>query len=117
MAKMLAREAMQPVLDLRDHKSFRTEKWLVQALYATGKENKVFLHTRFGLGNDVLEPYKATHSRWVCPDMVRTTRAIELPRPKRRSRTIKKPLAMPRGWPSCRPSIACPAGISSDFAA
>jgi len=43
---------------------------LVHDLYAAGKENKAFLHTRFGLGDDVLEPYKAPISRWVCPDVV-----------------------------------------------
>ncbi|WP_319588967.1 hypothetical protein [uncultured Desulfobulbus sp.] len=44
---------------------------LVQDLYAASKENKVFLHARFGMGDDVLEPYKATISRWVCPDVMR----------------------------------------------
>jgi hypothetical protein len=43
---------------------------LVHDLYAAGKENKAFLHTRFGLGNDVLKPCKATLSRWACPDVV-----------------------------------------------
>lgn len=44
---------------------------LVQDLYGASKENKAFLHARFGLGGDVLEPYKATISRWVCPDVYR----------------------------------------------
>ena len=44
---------------------------LVHDLYAANKENKAFLHARFGLGDDVLEPYKATISRWVCPDVMR----------------------------------------------
>ena len=44
---------------------------LVHDLYAANKENKTFLHARFGLGDDVLEPYKATISRWVCPDVLR----------------------------------------------
>lgn len=44
---------------------------LVQDLYAASKENKAFLHARFGLGDDVLEPYKANISRWVCPDVNR----------------------------------------------
>jgi len=44
---------------------------LVHDLYAASKENKTFLHARFGLGDDVLEPYKATISRWVCPDVMR----------------------------------------------
>lgn len=44
---------------------------LVQDLYAAGKENKDFLHARFNLGDDVLEPYVATISRWTCPDVMR----------------------------------------------
>ena len=37
---------------------------LVQDLYAGSKDNQFFLHTRFGFGGDVLDPYKATISRW-----------------------------------------------------
>ena len=44
---------------------------LVHDLYAASKENKAFLHARFGLGDDVLEPYKETIFRWVCPDVTR----------------------------------------------
>lgn len=31
---------------------------LVQDLYAASKDNKAFLHARFGLSDDPLEPYK-----------------------------------------------------------
>ena len=41
---------------------------LVQDLYATSKDNQVFLHARFGLGGDVLAPYKTIISRWIWPD-------------------------------------------------
>ena len=44
---------------------------LIQDLYAASKENQAFLNARFALGEDVLEPYKATISRWVCPDVMR----------------------------------------------
>jgi hypothetical protein len=44
----------------------------VHDLYAAKKENKAFLHARFGLGDDILEPYNATISRWFCPDMMRS---------------------------------------------
>ena len=44
---------------------------LIHDLYAASKENKAFLHARFGLGDDVLEPYKETICRWVCPDVTR----------------------------------------------
>jgi hypothetical protein len=44
---------------------------LIQGLYAARKENKVFLHARFGLGGDVLAPYKKTIDRWLWPDVFR----------------------------------------------
>jgi len=44
---------------------------LIQDLYASSKNNQAFLNARFALGEDVLEPYKATISRWVCPDVIR----------------------------------------------
>jgi hypothetical protein len=44
---------------------------LVQDLYAAHPDNRTFLHTRFGLGEDVLEPYKQTIDRWLWPDAFR----------------------------------------------
>ena len=44
---------------------------LIQDLYAAHKDNQTFLHTRFGLGEDVLKPYKETLDRWLWPDAVR----------------------------------------------
>ena len=44
---------------------------LVQDLYAAHKDNQAFLHARFGLGENALEPYKKTIDRWLWPDMVR----------------------------------------------
>jgi hypothetical protein len=40
---------------------------LLHHLYAAHKDNQAFLHARFGLGDDVLEPYKKTIDRWVWP--------------------------------------------------
>jgi len=42
---------------------------LVQDLYAASKDNQAFLHARFGLGAEVLKPYKATIDRWLWPDV------------------------------------------------
>ena len=42
---------------------------LVQDLYAASKDNQAFLHARFGLGEDVLKPYKAAIDRWLWPDV------------------------------------------------
>ena len=42
---------------------------LVQDMYAASKDNQVFLHARFGLGEDALEPYRVVIERWLCPDV------------------------------------------------
>mgnify|MGYP001562651163 CR=1 FL=1 len=42
---------------------------LVQDLYAANKDNQIFLHARFNLGDDVLKPYKKTIDRWLWPDV------------------------------------------------
>lgn len=43
---------------------------LVQDIHSTSKDNRAFLHARFGLGEDVLMPYKATIDRWLWPDVL-----------------------------------------------
>jgi hypothetical protein len=44
---------------------------LIQDLYVAHKDNQTFLHTRFGLGKDILKPYKETLDRWLWPDVLR----------------------------------------------
>jgi hypothetical protein len=44
---------------------------LVQDLYTANKDNQAFLHARFGVGADVLKPYKETIERWLWPDVLR----------------------------------------------
>ena len=44
---------------------------LVQDLYTLHKDYQTFLHTRFGLGEDALKPYKETLDRWLWPDVLR----------------------------------------------
>jgi hypothetical protein len=44
---------------------------LVQDLYGASKDNQVFLHARFGLGEDVLKPYKVVIDRWLWPDVLK----------------------------------------------
>ena len=39
----------------------------MQDLYAASKDNKAFLHARFGLGEDPLGPYKDVIIRWINP--------------------------------------------------
>ena len=44
---------------------------LIQDLYAAHKDNQTFLHTRFGLGEDVLKSYRETLDRWLWPNVLR----------------------------------------------
>jgi hypothetical protein len=44
---------------------------LIQNLYGSQRDNQRFLHARFGLGADVLEPFKETIERWLWPDVLR----------------------------------------------
>jgi hypothetical protein len=44
---------------------------LVQDLYGASKDNQAFLHARLGLGHDPLQPFKASISRWISPDLMK----------------------------------------------
>lgn len=44
---------------------------IVHDLYSSCKDNQTFLHTRFGLSEDVLKAYKITIDRWLWPDLSR----------------------------------------------
>ncbi len=44
---------------------------LIQNLYAANNDNRTFLHARFGLGQDVLAPYKEVLDRWLWPEVLR----------------------------------------------
>jgi hypothetical protein len=44
---------------------------IVQDLYASSKDNQAFLHARFGLGVDLLRPYKVIVDRWLWPDIIK----------------------------------------------
>ncbi|MBW2650316.1 MAG: hypothetical protein JRC66_04745 [Deltaproteobacteria bacterium] len=68
---------------------------LIQDLYAADKDNRVFLHARFGLGDDVLKPYKATISRWVCPDLF--NQAISVAKAKKAISDYRKAMGRPEG--------------------
>ena len=54
-------------LGLRSHTSIaRAFGGLVQDLYTASKDNQAFLHARLGLGQDQLQPFKASISNWIC---------------------------------------------------
>jgi hypothetical protein len=44
---------------------------LIHDLYSAQEDNRIFLHARFGLGDDVLKPYKERLCRWLSPDVLR----------------------------------------------
>jgi hypothetical protein len=69
---------------------------LVHDLYTANKDNQVFLHARFGLGEDVLEPYKTTINRWLWPDMFRNQNA-SVAVAKKSIANYKKAIGQPEG--------------------
>jgi hypothetical protein len=69
---------------------------LVQDLYAAHKDNQTFLHTRFGLGEDVLEPYKETLDRWLRPDPLRN-QDVSVAKAKQAISIYRKAVGEPAG--------------------
>ncbi len=69
---------------------------LIQDLYAAHKDNQVFLHTRFGLGEDVLKPYKETLDRWLWPDVLRN-QDISVAKAKQAISSYRKAVGEPAG--------------------
>lgn len=68
---------------------------LVQDLYAASKDNQAFLHARFALGDDPLEPYKAIITRWVNPPDYRKPQSVA--KAKKAISDYKKALGLPEG--------------------
>jgi hypothetical protein len=69
---------------------------LIQDLYAAQKDNRTFLHTRFGLGEDVLKPYKETLDRWLWPDVMRN-QDISVAKAKQAISSYRKAVGEPAG--------------------
>lgn len=69
---------------------------LVQDLYAASKDNQAFLHARFGLGDDVLKPYKATIDRWLWPDVFKQ-QDTSVAKAKKAIADYKKAVGRPEG--------------------
>ncbi len=69
---------------------------VIQDLYAASKSNQSFLHARFAMAEDVLEPYKATIDRWVCPDVMRN-QDISVAKAKKAISDYKKAIGRPEG--------------------
>ena len=68
---------------------------LVQDLYAASKDNKAFLHARFGLGDDPLAPYKDAISLWINPPGF--SKPISVSKAKKAISDYKKALGLPEG--------------------
>lgn len=69
---------------------------LIQDLYAASRDNQSFLHARFGLGGDILEPYKATIDRWLWPDVYKN-QDVSVSKAKKAIADYKKASARPEG--------------------
>ena len=69
---------------------------LVQDLYTLHKDNQTFLHTRFGLGEDALQPYKETLDRWLWPDVLRN-QDISVAKAKQAISSYRKAVGEPAG--------------------
>ena len=69
---------------------------LVQDLYAASKDNQAFLHARFGLGEDVLKPYKAAIDRWLWPDVFKN-QDTSVAKAKKAISDYKKAVGQPDG--------------------
>lgn len=69
---------------------------LVQELYKASKDNQLFLHTRFALGEDTLKTYKDTIDRWVNPNPMRN-QAYSISKAKKAISDYKKAAGNPEG--------------------
>lgn len=68
----------------------------IQDLYGASKDTPAFLHARFGLGPDVLAPYKATIARSLWPDLTRNQRP-SVAAAKKAIADYKKAIGQPDG--------------------
>ena len=88
---------------------------LIQDLYAADKDNQTFLHTRFGLGEDVLKPYKETIDRWLWPDVLRN-QDISVAKAKQAISSYRKAVGEPAGLAELMVSFCeNAAGFSEDI--
>jgi hypothetical protein len=69
---------------------------LVQDLYSASKDNQAFLHARLGLGRDQLQPFKASISRWISPDLMKG-QPISVSKAKKAIGDYKKAIGRPDG--------------------
>ena len=87
---------------------------LIQDLYAAHKDNQTFLHTRFGLGEDVLKPYRETLDRWLWPNVLRN-QDTSVAKAKQAISSYRKAVGEPAGLAELMVSFCeSAAGFSND---
>lgn len=69
---------------------------LIQDLYAASRDNQALLNARFGLGDDVLRPYKATIDRWLWPDVFKN-QDTSVAKAKKAIADYKRAIGQPEG--------------------
>jgi hypothetical protein len=88
---------------------------LIQDLYAAHKDNRTFLHARFGLGDDVLKSYKETLERWLWPDVLRN-QDTSVVKAKQAISSYKKAVGEPVGLAELMVFYCeCAAGFCNDI--
>lgn len=88
---------------------------LVQDLYAASEDNQVFLHTRLGLADDPLKPYKITIERWLWPDLSRN-HDISVAKAKKAIADYRKAVGKQEGLAELMMFFCeCAAGFSNDI--
>ncbi len=70
---------------------------LLHDLYDASEDNRVFLHTRFGIGAEVLEPYKKALERWLRPDVTKPSQEISVSKALKAISGYKKAVGDPEG--------------------
>jgi hypothetical protein len=70
---------------------------LIRDLYDANHDNQIFLYTRFGLGQDVLKPYRKTIQRWLAPNVMRNDQEISVTQAKQAISEFKKAVGDPDG--------------------
>jgi len=88
---------------------------LIQDLYAAHQDNQTFLHARFGLGEDILKPYKETLDRWLWPDVLRN-QDTSVVKAKQAISSYKKAVGEPGGLAELMVFYCeCAAGFCNDL--
>lgn len=70
---------------------------LIQDLYVAHRDNQTFLHTRFGLAQDALQPYKAAIELWIYPDVFGPG-DMSISKAKKAISDYKKAIGQPEGF-------------------